>query len=88
VLIQAKALAQRVLKEAGGDPAAQIKRTYAITLSRDPTALEMKLNMEFLQKQAAYALAHGATSDDAAKLAAMMDFAQVILDSNEFVYIG
>ena len=61
---------------------------YRITLSREPTNIEMKLNLDFLQQQKAYALAHGTSSDDAAELAALTDFAQVILDSNEFVYIG
>jgi hypothetical protein len=88
-LIQSKFLAQRVLKEAGSsDPAERIKQLYRITLSREPTRVELNLNLAFLQKQRAYALAHGAASDDAADLAAMTDFAQVILDSDEFIYIG
>jgi hypothetical protein len=88
MLIQSKFLAQRVLKEASGDPAERIKQMYRITLSREPTRVELNLNLAFLQKQREYALAHGAASPDAADLAAMTDFAQVILDSDEFVYIG
>ncbi len=88
MLIQSKFLAQRVLKEAGSDPAERIKQMYRITLSREPTRVELTLNLAFLQKQREYALAHGAASADAADLAAMTDFAQVILDSDEFVYIG
>jgi hypothetical protein len=88
MLIQSKFLAQRVLKEAGSDPAERIRQMYRITLSREPTRVELNLNLEFLQKQRQYALAHGAASPDAADLAAMTDFAQVILDSDEFVYIG
>ena len=88
ILIQSKFLAQRVVKEAGNTPAEQIKQIYRITLSREPTRVEMDLNLAFLQKQRAYALGHGSGSDDAAALAALTDLAQVILDSNEFVYIG
>jgi hypothetical protein len=88
ILIQSKFLAQRVAKEAGNTPAEQIKQMYRITLSREPTRIEMDLNLAFLQKQQAYALAHGSGSEEAAALAALTDFAQVILDSNEFVYIG
>ena len=87
MLIQSKFLAQRVLKEADKDPAARIRQMYRITLSREPSKVEMNFNLEFLEKQRAYALAHGSTSADAAELAAMTDFAQVMLDSNEFVYI-
>jgi len=76
------------LKEAGNAPVEQIKQMYRITLSREPTRVEMDLNLAFLQKQRAYALAHGSGSDEAAALSALTDFAQVMLDSNEFVYIG
>jgi hypothetical protein len=88
MLIQSKFLAQRILKEASSDPAERIKQMYRVTLSREPTRVELNLNLGFLQKQREYALAHGAASGDAADLAAMTDFAQVILDSDEFVYIG
>ena len=88
MLIQSKFLAQRILKEASSDPAERIKQMYRVTLSREPTGVELNLNLGFLQKQREYALAHGAASGDAADLAAMTDLAQVILDSDEFVYIG
>ncbi len=88
ILIQSKFLAERVVKEAGSTPAEQIKQMYRITLSREPTRVEMDLNLAFLQKQRVYALAHGSASEEAAALAALTDFAQVMLDSNEFVYIG
>jgi hypothetical protein len=88
MLIQSKYLAERVIREAKNDPAERIKRMYLITLNREPTQVELNLNLAFLEKQRAYALAHGAASADAAELAAMADFAQVMLDSDEFIYIG
>ena len=65
-----------------------IKRLYQITLSREPTRVELSANEAFLQKQRLYALSHGNPSQDAAIMAALMDLAQVMLDSNEFIYIG
>ncbi|HEY2844534.1 MAG TPA: hypothetical protein VGJ09_12825, partial [Bryobacteraceae bacterium] len=87
-LNQSKNIYHTLLKYELSDPAERIKQLYRITLSREPTRVELNLNLAFLQKQRAYALAHGAASDDAADLAAMTDFAQVILDSDEFIYIG
>ena len=88
MLMQSKFLAERVFKEAGSDANEQIKRLYRITLSREPTRVELSLNEAFIQKQRLYALSHGNPSQDAAALAALMDLAQVLLDSNEFIYIG
>ncbi len=87
-LIQSKFLAERVLKESSKDATERIKHMYRITLSREPTRVELNLNLAFLEKQRQYALAHGAASQDAADLAAMSDFAQVMLNSDEFIYIG
>jgi Protein of unknown function (DUF1553) len=88
MLIQSKLLAQRVLKEAKPEAAEQIRRLYAIALSREPTRVEMELNLKFFNEQRQHALSHGAKSDEAALLDAMTDLAQVMLDSNEFIYIG
>jgi hypothetical protein len=73
------------LKEAGNDPAAQVKTMYEIALSREPTSKEIDNNVAFLKKQQA-AGASGA-SEDAAALSALTDLAHVTLNLNEFVYI-
>jgi hypothetical protein len=89
VLMQARFLAERVVKEAGNDTAEQLKQMYRITLSREPTATELASNLNFLQKQRAYARANGAgAGTDVEGLAALTDLAQVMLNLNEFVYIG
>jgi len=88
VLIQAKLLAERVMKEAGKDSAEQVKQMYRITLSREPTAKELNVNVAFLQKQQQYAQAHGSAAADDAVLSALADLAQVMMDLNEFLYIG
>jgi len=89
VLLQAKFLAERVLKEGGNDSTEQLKQMYRITLSREPTATELGSNLSFLQKQREYARAHGAAAGtDAETLSALTDLAQVMLNLNEFMYIG
>ena len=86
VLMQADHFAKRVLKEAGGDPAAQVKTMYEIAFSRPPTQRELDNNLGFLKKQGERAVAGGASQETAA-LSALTDLADVTLNVNEFVYI-
>jgi hypothetical protein len=89
VLIQAKYLAERVQKEAGQDIAAQVKQIYRITLSREPNETELATNVSFLQKQREAARTRGGIADASGQgLAALTDLAQVMLNLNEFIYIG
>src|SRR6266705_1997305 len=45
VLMQARYFAERILKEAGSDPTAQIKTMYRIALSREPNNSELTGNL-------------------------------------------
>ncbi|PWU05463.1 MAG: hypothetical protein C5B51_14465 [Terriglobia bacterium] len=74
-LLQAKHFAERVTREAGSDPAAQIKQVYRIAFSREPSARELQQSMEFLKKQAKSG-------------GALAEFAHVIFNTNEFLYIN
>lgn len=85
VLIQARFFAQRVLREAGDDPAAQIRAFYRIAYSRKPVGSELERFQEFLKTQRSY---HDAKAPAEAALAALTDAAHVFLNSNEFVYIN
>jgi hypothetical protein len=87
VLLQAKYFAQRVREQAGPDPVAQIRSLYRIALSREPSQQEMQGNRAFLEKQAAYHRSHG-KDGDAPALAALTDLSDVMLNTNEFVYIN
>ena len=82
-LLQANYFAERVWKSAGADPQAEVKEMYRIALSREPSAAEMRVNLAFLQKQAA---ARGGGAESAAR-GALTDLAHVALNLNEFVYI-
>ena len=75
VLLQARHLAERVKREAGSDPAAQVKTLYQIALARDPGQAELARQLEFLRA--------GKNPD-----AALTDLAHVMLNTNEFVYIN
>jgi hypothetical protein len=87
VLLQAKYFAQRVREQAGPDPEAQIRELYRIALSREPSQQEMENNRTFLEKQAGYHRGHG-KDGDAPALAALTDLGDVMLNTNEFVYIN
>ena len=87
-LVEARHLAERVQKEAGSDPAAQIKLLYRIAFSREAREKEVQQALEFLKTR-------GAASGDAAhaegteaSLTPFAELAHVVLNSNEFVYIN
>ena len=86
VLLQARHLAERVMREAGSDPASQVKTLYRIALSREPSQTEMSGQIEFVQKQRAFQASRSA--ERSAELAALTDLAHVMLNTNEFVYIN
>jgi hypothetical protein len=85
VRLRALELARRLRAEAGTDPPAQVRRAYALSLGREPTAGELDASVRFLQRQTA---AHAArdTGMEPAVLA-LADFAHVVFGLNEFLYI-
>jgi len=87
-LDQSQDLAARIQKEAGKDPAAQIKLLYRIAYSREASAKELQQGLEFLSKRAA--ADQSGSRDESAKLwlAPLAEFAHVVINSNEFVYIN
>jgi len=80
VLNQARFFSERVSKLAGPEQVAQVRMAYRIALSREPSANELRSNVEFLNRQMA---AHGGS---AAK--ALTDLCDVLLNLNEFLYIN
>ena len=80
VLRQAREFAQRVLTTAGQEQEAQVRIAYRLSLSRDPSANELRTNVEFLNRQRA---AKGGST-----LNALTDLCDVLLNLNEFVYIN
>jgi hypothetical protein len=87
VLLHARHLAERVMREAGSnDPAAQIKTLYRIALSRQPGPAELAGQLDFIRKQREFRAAKG--GEENAGLAALNDLSHVMLNANEFVYIN
>ena len=100
VLQWSQALAGRVLNDGGLSADQQIERAYRIVLSRPPTARERRTVLDFLERQSAVVaqkLTNGEKvllPDNApvalepARAAAFVDFCQMLLNSNEFLYIN
>jgi len=74
---QAKALSERLLKEAGPNPKRQIDLAYRIAIGRPPKEQEMKLALEFLKAQ---------TPLEAAR--AREQFALAMFNLNAFLYMN
>ena len=96
---RARALAGRILREAGGDTDARIRRAYAIVLCREPTAAELEQARGFLASQAQLLEQAKPRAGrcgnrpvrrrpiDPAEAAAWVDFALAMLNRNEFLYV-
>jgi hypothetical protein len=94
VLLQARHLADRVMREASTDPAARVKRLYRITLSREPKERELAAGLEFLsterrlQAATASGSAAGGGPERSADQAALTNLSHVLLNANEFLFIN
>jgi hypothetical protein len=82
-LMQSQDLAARLEREAGRDPAAQVKLLYRIAYSREASAKELQQALEFLNSQKGAPAAPGELA-----LSPLAELAHVVLNSNEFVYIN
>ena len=86
----AEAFASRVAKRAGPDPNAEIDAAYRLAYGRHPDGSEKDSVLTFLAKQtlviADRAAAGEKLSAPTAQAAALVDFCQMLLNSNEFVY--
>ena len=84
-LMQARHLAERIRREAGSDPAAQVRLLYRIAYSREAGDKEVQQAVEFLKSSRSGAGDGGATD---IALTPLAEFAHVVLNSNEFLYIN
>ena len=78
-LIQSKHLAERVRREAGPEPANQVRLLYRIGYSREPGEKELRQALDFLKDRGAKSKGNPEP---------LAELAHVILNSNEFVYIN
>ena len=87
---QARLLAQRLRREAGGDTQAQIRLAFQLALSRPPSDEQIEEASRFLAKQAAQVKSDSAApaSELDAGLKSLEAFCLVLLNMNEFFYLS
>ena len=84
---QAGFLADRVKREAGDDPQAQVRLAYELVLCRPPAADELRAATEYLAGDPMKAPeAKPGEKKGAAPPSALVSFCLVLLNTNEFVY--
>jgi hypothetical protein len=100
VLEWAQSFAGRVLNDSGLSPEAQVVRAFKLAYGRAASPEEQKMASDFLTRQAPIMAARLAGSSkpplpanlpagmDPARAAAFVDLSQMLLDSNEFLYIN
>jgi hypothetical protein len=88
---QARHFAERLRREAGPDPRAQIELAWRLALCRPPTSSEIAAMGTFCEHEASRLLAEAAAekrdlSKAETEQAALTQMCRVILNLNEFVY--
>jgi hypothetical protein len=81
VIQQAKAFARRIEQEAGPDTQAQVRHAFAVAYGRPVTDAELALAVRYLEPPAQSPQANGNS------LSRLERYAQVLLGSNEFMYL-
>lgn len=101
VLDWARAFAGRVLNDSGLTPEAQVDRAFRLAYGRAATAEEQKVAADFIARQMPIMTQRLADAKskppmpdklpsgiDPARAAAMVDLSQMLLNSNEFLYLN
>ncbi len=95
----AQAFAGRVVREAGPDPNAEIERAWVLAFGRKPDGFEKDTVQTFFAKQKQVIADEAANrklalpttlppGTDTSQAAALVDFCQMLMNSNEFVYVN
>jgi hypothetical protein len=86
---QARHFAERLRREAGDNPARQVRLAFALALGRPPEAREEKACLTFLARQARQIEEDDRAAGQAAtRRRALASFCLVLLNSSEFFYPG
>jgi len=83
---QAKFFAERVRKDAGAEPGAQVALAWKLAYAVEPTAREVEQSIGFLANQAALARTTKSAPGDP-QVVALTQFCQALLSSNRFLYV-
>ncbi len=76
---QAELMAERIEKEAGKEPDAQVEHIYLVAFARPPTDEERRLGIQFLERIPA--------KDDKGDKGVLIHYCHAIMGLNEFIYI-
>ncbi len=101
MLRASRAMAGRIFRETGADPAAQIDRAYRLAFARPPSAAESAAGLAFLRRQASILKQQAPDEEedpltlpipapsavDQYSSAALVDLCHAILNSNEFLFV-
>jgi hypothetical protein len=89
VVSESQAMAARVRREAGDDPAAQFQRAWRLAFGRAPTPAESEAGLGFLSEQAAAepAAAEAKPGEPAPAEVALARLCHALVISNEFLYV-
>ncbi len=79
--------ADRVVKEAGADPAAQARLAWRLGLGREPSASELESATAFLNAQLQKRASRQPDDKNTMQKLALADFCQAIFALNEFIYV-
>jgi hypothetical protein len=82
---QARQFAARLCREAGDDPAAQVRQAFELALCRPPRPHELRATLTFLTVQESQIEKEAKGSD--ARPRALAALCLVLLNTNEFVYV-
>src|SRR6185295_14524852 len=80
-------LAERVRQAAGADTARRVETAFRLALCRPSTTDEASASQEFLTRQTARYVEKGKLAADPAAEAALANLCQMLLNTNEFLYI-
>jgi mono/diheme cytochrome c family protein len=84
VVRQAEAFAERLRREAGAEPRAQVVRAWHVAFGREPSAADVEGALAFLAEQTTHFRAGAKPSPEQQALTC---FCQALLSANEFLYV-
>ncbi len=91
VVEQTRLMAERVIREAGEEPAARFASAWKLAFGREPAAAELAAGIDYLVDQTERLRTSAAESDAKAELppdtAALATLCQALLSSNGFLYL-
>jgi hypothetical protein len=86
IVTHAADFAQRVRREAGDDPAAQVRRAWRLAFAAEPSDDDLKEARAFLAEQRQRFAAKADLKGDPQTLA-LASFCQALLSANQFLYV-